>query len=76
MTSELAQACAQAVQVVSPDGKILCAGRAALFILSSLGWRRSARFFSLPPMIWCVELGYSWMANHRTFLGRFLFRPR
>ena len=76
MTPEFTRACAEAVQVVSPDGTILSAGRAVLFMYSLLGWRRSAHFLSLPPMIWIVELFYSWVAGHREFLSRFLFRPQ
>ncbi len=74
MTPEFTAACLEAVQVVFHDGKILSAGRAALFIFSVLGWKRTAGFLSLPPMIWFVEVAYSWVSNHRMIVSRILFR--
>ena len=41
MTPELAQACAETMHVLCRDGRILRSGRAALYILEGLGWRRS-----------------------------------
>ena len=75
MTPELTQACAEAMHVLCRDGRILRSGRAALYILEGLGWRRSAAFFSLPPMIWAVELGYWIVSSNRVFFDRILF-PR
>jgi len=76
MTWELAEACAAALHVVTEDGKILKAGRACLFVLGALGWRRTAWLLSLPPLVWVVELGYRLVARHRSFFSRFLFRER
>jgi len=74
MTPALRLACARAVHVCTRDGRTLVAGRAALFILEDLGWRRSSRLLALPPLVWCVELGYRLVARNRHFFGRFLFR--
>lgn len=75
MTPELRAACAKSSQVFCADGRVLSAGRGALYILGAIGWPRTARFLSWPPMIWCVELGYWIVANNRTLFSRVLFRP-
>lgn len=74
MTPRLREACARAMHVLTAGGETLRAGRASLFILGELGWRRSARLLALPPFVWLVELGYWTVARHRRFFGRFLFR--
>lgn len=74
MTPRLRQACARAMHVLTADGELLRAGRASLFILAQLGWRRSARLLALPPVVWLVEAGYWLVARNRGFFGRFLFR--
>lgn len=74
MTPEFSADCARAIQVVLHDGSILSAGRAVLFMWSVLGWKRTSRFFSLPPMIWLIEIAYSFVASHRSFFSRILFR--
>jgi predicted DCC family thiol-disulfide oxidoreductase YuxK len=75
MTPELAAACERAMHVLCADGRLLRAGRASLYILSGLGWPRIAMFFSLPPMIWFVELGYQIVVSNRVLFDRLLF-PR
>ncbi len=74
MTPELAKACGRAMHIVCRDGTLLRAGRAALFLASEIGWRRSSRFLSKPPMIWFVELGYALVARNRRLTGRIFFR--
>ena len=74
MTPELAEACARAVHVVTADGRILRAGRATLFVLERCGYRWTARFMRLPPMVWGAELAYLVVARNRRFFARFLFR--
>ena len=74
MTPALHAACEKAVHVVKADGTILRAGRAALFVLEHIGWRRLARLLVLPPFIWAVEIGYYIVANNRPLFARFLFR--
>ena len=74
MTPRLRQACARAVHVITPDGRVLRAGRAALCVLEQVGWRRTAAVLSQPPLIWAVEIGYRLVADNRPFFGRFLFR--
>lgn len=74
MTPALFAACEKAVHVLTTDGRTLRAGRAALFILQTIGrWSLAARIFSLPPFIWLVELGYYLIARNRRFFARFLF---
>lgn len=75
MTPELEAACARAMHVLCRDGRVLREGRAALYIFGGLGWRRTAAFFSLPPMIWAVELAYRIVASNRAFFDRLIF-PR
>ena len=74
MTPRLRRACARAMHVITPDGRVLRAGRAAVCVLRLLGWRRTAAILSRPPLIWAVEVGYRVVADHRPFFARFLFR--
>lgn len=74
MTPEMVAASEKAVQVVTTDGRWISAGRAVLFILGQLGWRRFERFFSWPPVLFFVEIGYWLVANHRVFFSKILFR--
>jgi hypothetical protein len=74
MTDALAARCARAVHVITPSGRILSAGRASLCVLAVIGYRRFARIFSRPPLVWSVELGYWIVACNRKFFGRFFFR--
>ena len=74
MTDALAAHCARAVHVLGPDGMVLTAGRASLFVLERIGFPRLARFLRVPPLVWLVELGYGIVARNRPFFARFLFR--
>ncbi len=73
MTPELRAACEHAVHVVAPEGEVLRAARAALFILGKIGHPTMARVLLTPPLIWCAEIGYRIVANHRDFFARFFF---
>lgn len=73
MTPALRVACEKAVHVLLPDGTILRAGRAALTVLESLGWKRTARLLLCPPFLWGVEIGYWIVAHNRPFFASFLF---
>lgn len=73
MTEALQAACAEAVHTISPDGRVMRAGRAALWIMAELGWPRLARLLGTWPFIVLVELGYRLIANNRPLLGRLLF---
>lgn len=65
-------ASAKALHVVTADGRVLRAGRASLFVLRELGWRRTAHLLAMPPFVWVVELGYHLVARHRGHLSRWL----
>jgi hypothetical protein len=73
MTPTLYAACERAIHVLQPDGTLLCAGRASMFILARIGWGWVARLLMLPPFIWAVELGYWIVAHNRAFFARVLF---
>lgn len=73
MTPALRAACARAVHVITSDGRVLRAGRASLYVLSQIGHGRIAWLLGLPPLIWCVEIGYRLVAGHRPLFARFLF---
>ena len=73
LTPALRAGCRHAVHVITRDGRTLRAGRACLFVLSELGWRRSARLLAAPPFIWAVEVGYKLVARHRARLSRLRF---
>jgi hypothetical protein len=74
MTDALAERCARAVHVLGPDGTLLAAGRASLFVLERIGFPRLGRVLRVPPLVWGVEVGYQLVARHRPFFARFLFR--
>ena len=74
MTDALRVACAAAVHVITPEGKVLRAGRASLHVLGRLGLRRTAAALSIPPLVWLVEVGYSIVARNRPLFSRLMFR--
>jgi|MDTC01.1.fsa_nt_gb predicted DCC family thiol-disulfide oxidoreductase YuxK len=73
MTPPLREACQKAVHLITSDGKILRGGRASLFILERVGWKRSARIMGWIPFVWCVEGGYRLVARNRSFFAKFFF---
>jgi predicted DCC family thiol-disulfide oxidoreductase YuxK len=74
MTPELRQACARAVHLLTPEGKMLRAGRACLWVLERIGYPVLARVLALPPLVWVVEVGYWLVARNRRLASRVLFR--
>jgi len=74
MTDALAARCARAMHVLAPDGTLLAAGRASLFVLERIGFPRLARTLRWPPLVWLVEAGYWVVARNRGFFSLFLFR--
>ncbi len=76
MTDALAARCARAVHVITPEGDVVSAGRASLYVLDRIGWPTLAAVLSRPPLVWLVELGYRLIARHRGFASRILFRDQ
>lgn len=75
MTPALRRQAERAVQVITPGGQHLAAGRAVLFVLRQVGWRPAlVRLASHRPVLWAVEAGYWVIARNRTFFSRLLFR--
>ena len=74
MSDALAAQCARAVHVITPAGEVRRAGRASLYVLGSIGWRRAEAIGSRRPLVWLVEAGYWLVARNRPFFGRFMFR--
>jgi predicted DCC family thiol-disulfide oxidoreductase YuxK len=74
MTSELRQACARAVHVLTAEGPVLRAGRACLWVLERIGYPGLARVLALPPLVWAVEVGYWLVARNRRLASWVLFR--
>ncbi len=74
MTPELRQACARAVHLITPEGRLLRAGRACLWVLERIGYPLVARVFAIPPLVWAVEVIYWLVARNRRFASRVLFR--
>ena len=66
-------ACARAVQLVLPDGRVLSAAHAVLRALAEAGrWRRLLRLYErFPPFRWCAEAAYRFVAANRSWLPRF-----
>ena len=74
MTAEFAAACEKDMYVLCTDGTVVRGGRGMLFVFGEIGWRRTARWLLLPPMIWIVNVVYALVASKRRFFGRILFR--
>jgi predicted DCC family thiol-disulfide oxidoreductase YuxK len=74
MTPALRTATARAVHVITPEGRVLRAGRACLWVLERTGYPLLARLLSLPPLVWGVEVGYWLVARNRRLASRILFR--
>ncbi len=74
MDEDLAAACSRAVHLRHPDGRLERAGRACLTVLEVVGYRRTARWLRLPPLVWAVELGYWLVARNRMLFSRWVFR--
>ena len=73
LTDSLARRCERSVQVVTPEGQVLSAGRASLYVLGKVGFPRLAWVGRLPPFVWGVELGYWIVARNRQFFSKWLF---
>jgi predicted DCC family thiol-disulfide oxidoreductase YuxK len=74
MTPRLRRACARAVHVVTPEGRVLRAGRAVLYLVGVSGWPEVVWLLGLPPLIWLIEIAYRIVAENRPLFGRFLLR--
>lgn len=72
MTDALAARCARTVHVITPEGTVLRGGRASLYVLDRIGWRRLAAVASRRPLVWIVEAGYRLVARNRGLLSRLL----
>ena len=73
MTDSLARRCERAVHVLTPEGQVLSAGRASLYVLGKIGFPRLARVGGLPPFVWGVELAYWMVARNRRVFSRWMF---
>jgi predicted DCC family thiol-disulfide oxidoreductase YuxK len=71
MTDDLRRRCERALHLIPPGGEPVSAGKAALEVLSLLGWEKTAAFLSAAPMCWAVEAGYRLIARHRSLFGKF-----
>jgi len=74
MTPELRLACARAVHLITPEGRMLRAGRACLWVLQKIGYPVLARVLAIPPLVWAVEVIYWLVARNRRLASRVLFR--
>jgi predicted DCC family thiol-disulfide oxidoreductase YuxK len=73
MTDEIYQACEFAVHIVTPEGAVLKAGQASLYLLETAGYAWLARILRRRPLVWAVELLYKIVAANRDFFARFFF---
>ena len=76
MTPEFAAKCEEDMYVLCTDGTVVRGGRGMLFVFGEIGWARTVRLLSLPPMIWIVNVVYTLVATHRRLFSRILFRKR
>jgi hypothetical protein len=73
MTPDLYRRCQRALHVRFHDGRLLQGGRACMYILETLGYRRTATLFGRWPGRWAVEVGYWLVARYRAFVSRVWF---
>ncbi len=75
MTPPLFDACEKAVHVISADGQVIKAGRAAMFILQEIGYypRWLTRLLTGYPLVWFTELGYRLVAENRGLFSKLMF---
>ena len=74
MDEQLSAACARAVHLLHPDGRLERAARACITALALAGFPRLARGLRWFPLVWLVEAGYWLVARHRALFSRLLFR--
>ena len=70
MSPDLRRRSSRAVQLVTPDGRIVEAGAAVLEVARELGWSRLAAVWRTWPLRWVLEAGYWLVARNRRFTGR------
>jgi len=74
MSDALRLACRRAVHLQHPDGRLEKAGRACLSVLELIGYKRLAYWGRRRPFIWCIELGYWFVAHNRRLFSHLFFR--
>lgn len=75
MTDELMRRCEHAAHLITESGEVLRAGRATLYVLSSLPRLAWLRVFLYPPLVWAAEGVYWLVARSRGVIGRFVSLP-
>ncbi|MEP6755853.1 MAG: DCC1-like thiol-disulfide oxidoreductase family protein [Chthonomonadales bacterium] len=75
ITPELRTACQRSLHVIMPDGQILAAGKAALYVLSVSGQPTVAALLGLRIFSPIIEIGYRLIAKNRLLFSRIFF-PR
>lgn len=73
MTKPFRIRCGKSIQLFLPGRPPLSAGKAALGILSLMGWRKTGLFLAFPPIVWGVEAAYRIVALNRAIFSRLLF---
>ena len=65
LTPALAEACAEALHLVTPRGRALRGGDAVIYTLGAIGWRGLARALWRRPLRDAVAIGYRFVAARR-----------
>ena len=65
------------VWVVDVEGRVLGGAAAVNRVFEALGglWWWLGRILRLPPLFWCEERAYHWVAAHRHLFGRWGVAP-
>ena len=74
MTEAFRVRCGRSIQLFLPGRSPLSGGKAALAVLSLLGWKKTAACLSRPPLVWGIDVLYRLIARNRGFIGRVIFR--
>jgi len=76
MTPELYRRCQQAMHVRFHNGRLLRGGDACIYILATLGYRKTASILERWPLRWLINVGYKLVARHRAKLAGWLPSPK
>ncbi|MEE9241086.1 MAG: DCC1-like thiol-disulfide oxidoreductase family protein [bacterium] len=73
MTGTFRARCGRSIQLFLPGRPVLSGGKAALAVLSLLGWRKTTAFLAAPPLVWGVEAAY-WIVSRNRKLFSWVLR--
>lgn len=74
MTPELMERGQSEMLVITTDGEVMGGARGVLYIAEKTGAKLLARILGSPVFFWAVDLGYRFIARHRSWISRVFFK--